>query len=177
MAVLIILLLAAAAVLFAVHYRTGKIFCEIAGVIAALAAMIAFVIALGQSGASSGGYTQYVNGVRVSSGFVAGSQNFVLILLFGAFANFATRGLGYLMGGRRGVKSTDPGGEKKASMPVLVISIIGAGLGVGILGGAVGGIAHGMPVASFVPPLCIGTAMIGLCIWGITTFIKRKKKT
>jgi len=175
MTVFTVLALFASVTSYVIYYRMRKDAFQVLAVLASVVAVLAIILRLDAAGTVSGGYTHYVNGVAVTSGLVALGENFALVLIFGAVAALLCRGIAIFVVIAIGGLCRRPDGKQKASVPMLVFSILGTMLGLGVLGGAVGGITHGMTVTSFVPPLCVGGVLLVLSLFGIVTFIRKKK--
>lgn len=162
-----------AAVMQTVNYRKmndvggrGIIVCAAA----TIAALIAFM-SLDSGDSASGGFIYYVNGVRTGAGIVQ-----VGLVIFFAFMSFVVSygisvGLGYLFGHWR---SADE--KAKAKVWVLILSILGVQFGGGLLRAGISRIADiSTPGWRHILVVVLGVAILGWSIWGIISFIKKRK--
>ena len=134
---------------------------------AAILAAVAF-FSLGSDGSAAGGYTYYVNGVRIGSGVMSVGVNLFLSFMAFVVSHFVSVGIGYLFGHERDKKE-----KGRPKVWVLVLSILAIPFGSGFF--------KSLSLLPDLTPagrlLLIGLGMVtwGLGIWGIVSYIVKKK--
>ena len=137
------------------------------------------IIDSNSNGVGAAKYNYYINGKKVSSQTYAGTQNMFLgIMFFGAFF-----GSGMTLSAniikRRKNKKQGIIEEKKPNTVTFVLSIISIIFGLMLIFSGISVLTNKISSTSNVSPIIaiiLAFVCIDLGIWGIVTFIKRKKK-
>jgi hypothetical protein len=160
-----------AAIFHAVSYRkTGDMTprAMLLSLAAAILAAIAF-FTIGSGGSATGGYIYYVNGVRVGSGVMSVGMNIFLSFMAFVVSHFASVGIGYLFGHERDARE-----KGKPKVCVLVVSILAIPFGSGFFKSL--SLLSALSAANRLLLLGLGAATWGLGIWGIVSYIVKKKR-
>lgn len=168
-----LILILITSILYAIYWRIEKDAFVIAAVVVGIAATIVAMVATFTSDSSSGAYIHYVNGVRVSSGFMNASSFFPMLLIFGGISIGLTSGIGYFIGHKR-----DSFEKQQPKVWKLILSIIGLQFGGTLLLTGIAQISDikALDFRNFLV-IALGIAILGLSIWGIIGFIIKKKRT
>jgi hypothetical protein len=134
---------------------------------AILAAIAFFTIGGGES--ATGGYIYYVNGIRVSSGVMSVGINIFLSFMAFVVSHFASVGIGYLFGHVLEAKE-----RAKPKVWVLILSILAIPFGSGFFKSI--SLLPDLSATNRLLVLGLGTITWGLGIWGIVSYIVKKKR-
>jgi len=134
---------------------------------AAILAAVAF-FSLGSGGSATGGYTYYVNGVRMGSGVMSVGVNLFLSFMAFALSHFVSVGIGYLFGHERDKKE-----KGRPKVWVLVLSILAIPFGSGFFKSL--SLIPNLTSAGRLLLIGLGVVTWGLGIWGIVSYIVKKK--
>ena len=136
---------------------------------AAILAAVAF-FTMGSGGAATGGYSYYVNGIRVGSGVMSVGMNLFLSFMAFVVSHFTAVGIGYLFGHERDARE-----KGKPKVWVLVVSILAIPFGSGFFKSL--SMLSDLSAANRLLLLVLGVATWELGIWGIISYIVKKKRS
>lgn len=143
------------------------------------AVLLIKIIDSNSTGVGVAKYNYYINGKKVSSQTYAGTQNIFLGIIF--FAAFFGSGMTLSANIIKRRKNKKQGiiEEKKPNTVTFVLSIISIIFGLMLIFSGISVLTNKISSNSNVSPIIaiiLAFVCIGLGIWGIVTFIKRKKK-
>ncbi|NLB90998.1 MAG: hypothetical protein GX786_07250 [Clostridiales bacterium] len=136
---------------------------------ATLLAAVAF-FTIDADGSTVGGYIYYINGKRMDSGGIIVGINIALTFMAFFLSHVLSVGIGYLFGHKQ--KAEDKG---KPKVWVLVVSIIAIFFGSGFFRNI--RLTSDLPFAKNMILFAIGAVICGLGIWGVISFIVKKKRS
>lgn len=165
-----LLLTLIAAIFHAISYRNSDDMNPKAMILSLAAAILAAVafFSMGSGDSVTGGYTYYVNGIRMGSGVMSVGTNLFLSFMAFVVSHFVSVGIGYLFGHERYARE-----KGTPKVWVLVVSILAIPFGSGFFKSL--SILPNLSPTQCLISLGLGVITSGMGIGGIVDYIIKKK--